>query len=878
MTTKASTQSRDAEAIRWQKSQTRTLLFADCRNPFEDVTIATRLRQVLHTHQGRDKMFKCIMYFLRIYMWMKNIKLNFMFIEGASEENFTLVERNYMTIMNSRRLFRLGRFVGEWVRIQVTLLKSAQLIYAPSNNRWVSYFVQLQMVLDVCARLLLFAKCICDDLAYVSQKGFLHSAVAGKLLYVGARLAVPVMTSDLFLNSLNLAQRILDSRHVVTVKESPEFQAFYGQQRMASQWQQLAVQQASSSTHPVTSFETLPLASFDDVGELKSVGSRRQLLLGLNEVAGGAVRSGTTSQGTYNGLLLRPATNAGAGLMSNDSIHMPPSEAATPKLKDLNNSQPQSLNDSGIPPMAIGRSTVDIKANDSTGSIGDATKRRPQETSNKAASAMSVISSSKNEKQNVSTTFPAHQRTASGKGIPTPVVLSAAMEAGTRVGRSFSLLHTFNDIDKKRKGIQKQQEEQKMALQNISSTMGLPEGSGHEDHHQHHHHVGSPVSEREPPTDLPLPLSTGTPCASPTRGMAPIDSPTTAGGPDNSISHRSHGTNHSQLFPMHHTPTTSTPTVRGNLANYVHALYRPQLDPNNSDERDAVMKAAEEGDLLDILSKNDAEDHHPSASLRHLSGQHAGGNRTYDQHDLHHGGMLRVKSETWTEEQILEGNISAPREHRLKAIANTISAQQRLAAEARAEQQRLSKEVRFDRQNMLSYGAVMTTTPSSTFAPPPIDDNVDIINALEAAEGRLSANSNLSPSTLIVSPSSPQSVGGKSSPSSALLPRKPNFSDNISSAIASPAAQLKMAIDRSIQAYTSEVAARDQLTPVNNYIQLLWRDYELHWACVTQLKLILDYYVLMSVVFNWEGVRGKTAIMGLISGLLSVYRVFVYGR
>eukprot|EP00759_Apiculatamorpha_spiralis_P027493 PhF_6_TR30281/c1_g1_i1/m.44434 len=130
--TKASTHSRDAEAIRWQKSQTKTLLFADCRNPFEDVAIATRLRQVLHTHQGRDKMFKCIMYFLRIYMWMKNIKLNFMFIEGAADENFTLVERNYMTIMNSRRLFRLGRFVGEWVRIQVTLLKSSQLIYAPS--------------------------------------------------------------------------------------------------------------------------------------------------------------------------------------------------------------------------------------------------------------------------------------------------------------------------------------------------------------------------------------------------------------------------------------------------------------------------------------------------------------------------------------------------------------------------------------------------------------------------------------------------------------------------------------------------------------------------------------------------------------------------
>lgn len=179
------------------------------RNPFEGITTKTRLRQLLQTHQGRDKLFKVVQYLLRIRLWWNSVDFNVNYVPG---ENFSRMEKNLMTIVNSRRMFRLGRFFGEFVRMRVTLIKASELVYIPVNGgQWVALFIQCQMLLDMLARGLLFVKSFLEDVAFLVQKGFFHSNVAGRLIYVATRCGLPVLTIDLFLNTLRLYQGILDA-------------------------------------------------------------------------------------------------------------------------------------------------------------------------------------------------------------------------------------------------------------------------------------------------------------------------------------------------------------------------------------------------------------------------------------------------------------------------------------------------------------------------------------------------------------------------------------------------------------------------------------------------------------------------------------------
>ncbi|KAG5485988.1 hypothetical protein GH5_07188 [Leishmania sp. Ghana 2012 LV757] len=179
------------------------------RNPFEGITTKTRLRQLLQTHQGRDKLFKVAQYLLRIRLWWNSVDFNVNYVPG---EKFSRMEKNLMTIINSRRLFRLGRFFGEFVRMRVTLIKASELVYIPVNGgQWVALFIQCQMLLDMLARGLLFVKSLLEDVAFLVQKGFFHSNVAGRLIYVATRCGLPVLTIDLFLNTLRLCQGVLDA-------------------------------------------------------------------------------------------------------------------------------------------------------------------------------------------------------------------------------------------------------------------------------------------------------------------------------------------------------------------------------------------------------------------------------------------------------------------------------------------------------------------------------------------------------------------------------------------------------------------------------------------------------------------------------------------
>lgn len=183
-------------------------------SPFANVNTVTRVRQLLHTHQGRDKLFKVLQYILRMYMWVKGTSMGSLtFIQGADASRFSVVEKNYMTVLNSRRLFRIGRFFGEWVRLRATLIRCSELIYSPSLSPITSILIEIQMVLDFIARSAMLIKCSCDDIAYFSQKGFLHSNVAEAAINLSTNIAVPIMVSDMILNTLKLIQGFMNACH-----------------------------------------------------------------------------------------------------------------------------------------------------------------------------------------------------------------------------------------------------------------------------------------------------------------------------------------------------------------------------------------------------------------------------------------------------------------------------------------------------------------------------------------------------------------------------------------------------------------------------------------------------------------------------------------
>ena len=215
-------QQQPMENFKWgdEPPATRKLIIGTY-NPFGDVTTSTRVRQLLHTHQGRDKLFKVLQFTLRVYLWVKGTAIQSLtFIENANSSRFTVAERNYMTVLNCRRMFRIGRFVGEYVRLRVTLIRCSELINAPSTSTAASLFIQLQMIVDFTARILMLIKCICDDIAYISQKGFLHSQVATGVIGLSTRLGPPVLLTDLFLNTLKLVQGTLEARRLMVANNN----------------------------------------------------------------------------------------------------------------------------------------------------------------------------------------------------------------------------------------------------------------------------------------------------------------------------------------------------------------------------------------------------------------------------------------------------------------------------------------------------------------------------------------------------------------------------------------------------------------------------------------------------------------------------------
>lgn len=182
-------------------------------DPFAHITVSERVWHLLHTHQGRDKLFKVIMYSLRLVLWFKDIDPNLQFFADARASDFTLAERNLMTIQNTRRLFRTGRFVAEFVRLRVTLLKCSELLYFPSKNLKMALFLQSQMILDIVARVMMVIKTVCEDLAFLARKGFLSSKMEDKIMSLASPFYLPVLLIDLYLNTMRLAQGILDAQH-----------------------------------------------------------------------------------------------------------------------------------------------------------------------------------------------------------------------------------------------------------------------------------------------------------------------------------------------------------------------------------------------------------------------------------------------------------------------------------------------------------------------------------------------------------------------------------------------------------------------------------------------------------------------------------------
>ncbi|KAG8345654.1 putative Peroxisomal biogenesis factor 11 (PEX11) [Trypanosoma vivax] len=178
-------------------------------DPFQGITAKARLRQLLQTHHGRDKLFKVAQYFLRIKLWMDSVPYSTVYAPGSG---YTTAERNLMTIVNARRLFRVGRFVGEFVRMRVTLIKCSELVCIPfCGGQWVAFFIQSQMICDMVARALMCLKSLCEDVAFLAQKGFLHGHVANQLISIAVKCTFPVFLIDLFLNTLRLLQGILDA-------------------------------------------------------------------------------------------------------------------------------------------------------------------------------------------------------------------------------------------------------------------------------------------------------------------------------------------------------------------------------------------------------------------------------------------------------------------------------------------------------------------------------------------------------------------------------------------------------------------------------------------------------------------------------------------
>lgn len=189
-------------------------LFVNSYNPFAEVTLRARIRQMLHTHQGRDKLYKVALYVLRLAVWSQGSMNNNNFVpaDQRGADAFTSLQRHVMTVTNIRKLFRVGRFVAEIVRVRVTLAKCSAIVFSPSASPAMRWFLQSQMLSDLLARVIMVVKCVLDDVAFSSRKAFLHSSLEGKVMKWVARLSIPALVIDLYLNTVRLTQGIRDAQ------------------------------------------------------------------------------------------------------------------------------------------------------------------------------------------------------------------------------------------------------------------------------------------------------------------------------------------------------------------------------------------------------------------------------------------------------------------------------------------------------------------------------------------------------------------------------------------------------------------------------------------------------------------------------------------
>mgnify|MGYP001568391620 FL=1 len=176
------------------------------------VALEHRLRQVLYSHQGRDKMFKVLQYALRLKLFFEGVRYTNTFVADADETQFTLTERNLMSLTNARRLFKVGRFWSEFIRMQTAIVRCSELMYVDYCNGAVLAFLQFQMVLDILARFMGTLKSVADDVAYAARKGFLHGNIEERANAFALRFVVPTIAIDFFLNLLRVAQCAVDLR------------------------------------------------------------------------------------------------------------------------------------------------------------------------------------------------------------------------------------------------------------------------------------------------------------------------------------------------------------------------------------------------------------------------------------------------------------------------------------------------------------------------------------------------------------------------------------------------------------------------------------------------------------------------------------------
>ena len=167
---------------------------------------ANFLIQVLSSVPGRDKVFKIIQYAYSFRAWRAGFdEVDF---GVRADESYSSYERNAMSIQNTRRLFKIGRFIGEWERIHTALVRCSELLHYAEQSFSVVVFIQFQMLLDIAARLLGCLKSVLDDVLYFSRIEVLNPVIHRPLERLCPRIGIPVILIDIFLHSLKLAQFI----------------------------------------------------------------------------------------------------------------------------------------------------------------------------------------------------------------------------------------------------------------------------------------------------------------------------------------------------------------------------------------------------------------------------------------------------------------------------------------------------------------------------------------------------------------------------------------------------------------------------------------------------------------------------------------------